>query len=198
MSTLGHPVWLSLRQSLIACSTSLPVRSRLALYRLSADRIPENPRLPSRMPAAALSLAPSSRRRSPRAGLPRPPSPRNVAVRKPVRDAAIASSSNPHPAAPSSRRREVPLFAVASTRRGKGEENSVAQPHGIGMTDPPRVPGTLEGLGLRLTQAFFAAAALAVMASNFPSVSGIPFALKSESTWLNWLKRWMGKGSNHY
>ena len=57
LSTLGHPVWLSLRRSLIACSTSLPVRSRLALYRLSADRIPENPRLPSRMPAAALPVA---------------------------------------------------------------------------------------------------------------------------------------------
>uniref|UniRef100_J3N1W9 CASP-like protein n=2 Tax=Oryza brachyantha TaxID=4533 RepID=J3N1W9_ORYBR len=41
------------------------------------------------------------------------------------------------------------------------------------MKDPPGAPGTPGGLGLRLVQAFFAAAALAVMAStdDFPSVS---------------------------
>uniref|UniRef100_A0A0E0B988 CASP-like protein n=1 Tax=Oryza glumipatula TaxID=40148 RepID=A0A0E0B988_9ORYZ len=52
-----------------------------------------------------------------------------------------------------------------------GGEN--AQPRGVRMKDPPGAPGTPGGLGLRLVQAFFAAAALAVMAStdDFPSVS---------------------------
>ncbi|KAG8091499.1 hypothetical protein GUJ93_ZPchr0012g19261 [Zizania palustris] len=48
-----------------------------------------------------------------------------------------------------------------------------AQPRGVRMKDPPGAPGTPGGLGLRLSQAFFAATALAVMAStdDFPSVS---------------------------
>ncbi|TVU28438.1 hypothetical protein EJB05_19955, partial [Eragrostis curvula] len=49
----------------------------------------------------------------------------------------------------------------------------VTQPRGVRMKDLPGAPGTPAGLGLCLAQAFFAAAALAVMATtnDFPSVS---------------------------
>ncbi|KAF0930353.1 hypothetical protein E2562_032193 [Oryza meyeriana var. granulata] len=52
------------------------------------------------------------------------------------------------------------------------------------MKDPPGAPGTPGGLGLRLVQAFFSAAALAVMAStdDFPSVSAFWFV--AEFSWI--------------
>lgn len=61
--------------------------------------------------------------------------------------------------------------------QGHGEGEGVAHPRGVRMKDPPGAPGTPAGLGLRLAQAFFAAAALAVMAStnDFPSVSAFSY-----------------------
>jgi len=61
--------------------------------------------------------------------------------------------------------------------QGHGEGEGVAHPRGVRMKDPPGAPGTPAGLGLRLAQAFFAAAALAVMTStnDFPSVSAFSY-----------------------
>ncbi|CAN6283494.1 unnamed protein product [Urochloa humidicola] len=61
--------------------------------------------------------------------------------------------------------------------QGQGQGEGVAHPRGVRMKDPPGAPGTPAGLGLRLAQAFFAAAALAVMAStnDFPSVSAFSY-----------------------
>lgn len=70
---------------------------------------------------------------------------------------------------------EVPAPAPAA--HVEGEEDGVAHPRGVRMKDPPGAPGTPAGLGLRLAQAFFASAALAVMAStnDFPSVSAFSY-----------------------
>ncbi|CAN6311425.1 unnamed protein product [Urochloa humidicola] len=61
--------------------------------------------------------------------------------------------------------------------QGQDQGEGVAHPRGVRMKDPPGAPGTPAGLGLRLAQAFFAAAALAVMAStnDFPSVSAFSY-----------------------
>nr|CAB3503571.1 unnamed protein product [Digitaria exilis] len=63
---------------------------------------------------------------------------------------------------------EAPPPAPAAAAQAQAE--GVAHPRGVRMKDPPGAPGTPAGLGLRLAQAFFAAAALAVMAStnDFP------------------------------
>ncbi|CAD6204865.1 unnamed protein product [Miscanthus lutarioriparius] len=68
---------------------------------------------------------------------------------------------------------EAPPPAPAAAAQALGEGEGAAHPRGVRMKDPPGAPGTPAGLGLRLAQAFFAAAALAVMAStnDFPSVS---------------------------
>ncbi|KAG8088581.1 hypothetical protein GUJ93_ZPchr0010g7494, partial [Zizania palustris] len=62
---------------------------------------------------------------------------------------------------------------VAAEAGGVEAHVENALPRGVRMKDPPGAPGTPGGLGLRLVQAFFAAAALSVMAStdDFPSVS---------------------------
>jgi len=69
--------------------------------------------------------------------------------------------------------------------QGHGEGEGVAHPRGVRIKDPPGAPGTPAGLGLRLAQAFFAAAALAVMAStnDFPSVS----AFRSDASLFFWI-----------
>nr|CAB3494901.1 unnamed protein product [Digitaria exilis] len=68
---------------------------------------------------------------------------------------------------------EAPPPAPAAAAQAQAQAEGVAHPRGVRMKDPPGAPGTPAGLGLRLAQAFFAAAALAVMAStnDFPSVS---------------------------
>ncbi|PUZ39685.1 hypothetical protein GQ55_9G353900 [Panicum hallii var. hallii] len=70
-----------------------------------------------------------------------------------------------------------PAAAAQAQAQGQGEGEGVAHPRGVRMKDPPGAPGTPAGLGLRLAQAFFAAAALAVMAStnDFPSVSAFSY-----------------------
>lgn len=77
-----------------------------------------------------------------------------------------------------------PLAPVAAHAQAQGEGEGVEHPRGVRMKDPPGAPGTPAGLGLRLAQAFFAAAALAVMAStnDFPSVS----AFRSETYLFLW------------
>ncbi|KAL6643274.1 hypothetical protein ACP70R_021455 [Stipagrostis hirtigluma subsp. patula] len=72
----------------------------------------------------------------------------------------------------------APAQADAQGEGGGGGGGEVAaHPRGVRMKDPPGAPGTPAGLGLRLAQAFFAAAALAVMAStnDFPSVSAFSY-----------------------
>ncbi|RLN39481.1 hypothetical protein C2845_PM01G43940 [Panicum miliaceum] len=76
-----------------------------------------------------------------------------------------------------------PPAAVAQAQaqvQGHGEGEGVAHPRGVRMKDPPGAPGTPVGLGLRLAQTFFAAAAIAVMAStnDFPSVSAFRCKMK--------------------
>ncbi|CAN6305438.1 unnamed protein product [Urochloa humidicola] len=71
----------------------------------------------------------------------------------------------------------APTVGVQAQEQGQGQGEGVAHPRGVRMKDPPGAPGTPAGLGLRLAQAFFAAAALAVMAStnDFPSVSAFSY-----------------------
>jgi hypothetical protein len=59
----------------------------------------------------------------------------------------------------------------------QADGEGVVHPRGVRMKDPPGAPGTPAGLGLRLAQTFFAAAALAVMAAtnDFPSVSAFSY-----------------------
>lgn len=67
----------------------------------------------------------------------------------------------------------APAAVAQPQAQAQAEGELVAHPRGVRMKDPPGAPGTPAGLGLRLAQVFFAAAALAVMAStnDFPSVS---------------------------
>ncbi|TVU09442.1 hypothetical protein EJB05_42914, partial [Eragrostis curvula] len=68
---------------------------------------------------------------------------------------------------------EAPTPAQAEGQEQANGGDVVTQPRGVRMKDLPGAPGTPAGLGLCLAQAFFAAAALAVMATtnDFPSVS---------------------------
>ena len=68
---------------------------------------------------------------------------------------------------------EAPPPQPQGQGQGEGEGENANAPLGVLMKEPPGAPGTPGGLGLRLVQAFFAAASLAVMAStdDFPSVS---------------------------
>jgi hypothetical protein len=97
----------------------------------------------------------------------------------------------------------APPPPAAAAEGPEAQVEGAAHPRGVRMKDPPGAPGTPAGLGLRLAQAFFAAAALAVMAStnDFPSVSAfrsnkylflwIPSLLKSEPTYLGSLYAWI-------
>jgi hypothetical protein len=76
----------------------------------------------------------------------------------------------------------------------QADGEGVVHPRGVRMKDPPGAPGTPAGLGLRLAQTFFAAAALAVMAAtnDFPSVSAFRSVCPGPISWiplLSFLKR---------
>ncbi|GJM84344.1 hypothetical protein PR202_ga00004 [Eleusine coracana subsp. coracana] len=76
---------------------------------------------------------------------------------------------------------EAPPPAPPTPAQAEGQEQAdgegVTHPRGVRMKDTPGAPGTPAGLGLRLAQTFFAAAALAVMAAtnDFPSVSAFSY-----------------------
>ncbi|XP_008681657.1 CASP-like protein 5A3 isoform X1 [Zea mays] len=78
----------------------------------------------------------------------------------------------------------APPPPAAAAEGPEAQVEGAAHPRGVRMKDPPGAPGTPAGLGLRLAQAFFAAAALAVMAStnDFPSVSAfrVEFEIEDE------------------
>ncbi|PWZ24852.1 CASP-like protein 5A3 [Zea mays] len=80
----------------------------------------------------------------------------------------------------------APPPPAAAAEGPEAQVEGAAHPRGVRMKDPPGAPGTPAGLGLRLAQAFFAAAALAVMAStnDFPSVSAFRVTIAiSVSSW---------------